>query len=214
MLILKQVRHWSYERLEREVRANVVYRSFCRMGMEKVPDAKTLVRLGPAIGPEVIAELQERIVALAQQQGVIRGRKMRVDTTVVESNLHYPSDSGLLNDGRRVLTRTMKKIERKVGGRKRKVRNRMRSVTKRVIAIGHGLRYKGAEGELKRQREYGQLLRWTRQILNDSGSVLQEVQALPSRRRSAVRGLGERWAAMSEQVGAVVRQPRHEYGLA
>jgi len=208
MLILKQVRHWSYERLEREVRANVVYRSFCRMGMEKVPDAKTLVRLGPAIGPEVIAELQERIVALAQQQGVIRGRKMRVDTTVVESNLHYPTDSGLLNDGRRVLTRTMKKIERKVGGRKRKVRNRMRSVTKRVIAIGHGLRYKGAEGELKRQREYGQLLRWTRQILNDSRRVLQEVQALPSRRRSAGRGLGERLAAMSEPVGAVVRQTK------
>ena len=75
--------------------------------MEKVPDAKTLVRLGQAIGPETIAELQERIVALAQKRGVIRGRKMRVDTTVVESNIHYPTDSGLLNDGVRVLTRTM-----------------------------------------------------------------------------------------------------------
>ena len=48
MLILKHVRNWSYETLEREVRANVVYRSFCRIGMEKVPDAKTLVRLGQA----------------------------------------------------------------------------------------------------------------------------------------------------------------------
>jgi transposase, IS5 family len=46
MLILKHVRNWSYETLEREVRANVVYRSFCRIGAEKVPDAKTLVRLG------------------------------------------------------------------------------------------------------------------------------------------------------------------------
>jgi hypothetical protein len=45
-LILKHVRNWSYETLERELRANAVYRSFCRMGMEKVPDAKTLVRLG------------------------------------------------------------------------------------------------------------------------------------------------------------------------
>src|SRR4030095_14233787 len=44
MLILKHVRNWSYETLEREVRANVVYRSFCRIGMERVPDAKTLVR--------------------------------------------------------------------------------------------------------------------------------------------------------------------------
>ncbi len=208
MLILKHVRNWSYETLEREVRANVVYRSFCRIGMEKVPDAKTLVRLGQAIGPETIAELHDRIVALAQQQGVIRGRKMRVDTTVVESNIHYPTDSGLLNDGTRVLTRTMKKIEHKVGGLHRKVRNRMRSVTKRVIAIGLALRYKGTEGELKRKQEYRRLLRLTRQILNDSRRVLQEVEALPTRHRRAVRGLGERLEAMSEQVRAVVRQTK------
>ena len=136
MLILKHVRNGSYETLEREVRANVVYRSFCRIGMEKVPDAKTLVSLGQAIGPETIAELHDRIVALARKQSIIRGRKMRVDTTVVESNIHYPTDSGLLNDGTRVLTRTMKKIEHKVGGLKRKVRSRMRSVIKRVIPSG------------------------------------------------------------------------------
>jgi len=54
------------------------------------------------------------------------------------------------------------------------------------------------EGELKRKQEYRQLLRLTRQILNDSRRVLQEVEALPSRRRRVVRGLGERLASMSE----------------
>jgi len=93
MLILKHVRNWSYDTLEREVRANVVYRTFCRIGMQKVPDAKTLVRLGQAIGPEVIAELHDRIVAIAQERKVIRGRKMRVDTTVVETNIHYRMSS-------------------------------------------------------------------------------------------------------------------------
>jgi transposase, IS5 family len=88
ILILKHVRNWSYEVLEREVRGNVVYRSFCRIGMEKVPDEKTLVRLGQAIGPETIRELHDRIVALARERQVIRGRKMRVDTTVVETNIH------------------------------------------------------------------------------------------------------------------------------
>src|SRR5499427_3967475 len=115
MLILKHVRNWSYEVLEREVRANVVYRSFCRIGTEKVPEAKTLVRLGQAIGGETIRELHDRIIALARERRVVQGRKMRVDTTVVESNVHYPTDSGLLNDGARVLTRTMKKIEQKAG---------------------------------------------------------------------------------------------------
>lgn len=208
MLILKHVRNWSYETLEREVRANVVYRSFCRVGMEKVPDAKTLVRLGQVIGAEAITELHDRIVALAQERGVIQGRKMRVDTTVVETNIHYPTDSGLLNDGARVLTRTMKKIAGKAGGLKRKVRDRTRSVSKRVIAIAQAVRQKGMDGELKRQREYRQLLRLTRQILNDSRRVLLEVEALPAGRRRGVQGLGEWLETMSERVGKVVRQTK------
>jgi IS5 family transposase len=85
LLLLKHIRNWSYDTLEREVRANLVYRAFTRIGDEKVPDAKTLARLGQLIGPEVIAELHERIVELAHEHGVTRGRKLRVDTTVVET---------------------------------------------------------------------------------------------------------------------------------
>src|SRR6201997_3083912 len=208
MLILKHVRNWSYETLEREVRANVVYRSFCRIGMEKVPDAKTLVRLGQVIGAKTITELHDRIVALAQERGVIQGRRMRVDTTVVETNVHYPTDSGLLSDGARVLTRAMKRIASKSGGLKRKVRDRTRSVRKRVMAIAQASRHKGEEGERKRQREYRQLLRLTRQILNDSRRGLLEAEALPARRRRSVQGLGERLATMAEQVRRVVRQTK------
>src|SRR5262249_43914374 len=116
LLLLKHVRNWSYETLEREVKANLVDRSFCRIGMEKVADAKTLGRIGQALGPAVIAEMHERLVKLAQEQGVVQGRKMRTDTTVVETNIHYPTDSSLLQDGARVLTRGMKKIEGKLGG--------------------------------------------------------------------------------------------------
>jgi transposase, IS5 family len=208
MLILKHVRNWSYETLEREVRANVVYRAFCRIGMEKVPDAKTLVRLGQAVGPEAIRELHDRLVAIAQERQVVRGRKMRVDTTVVESNIHYPTDSSLLNDGARVLTRTMQKIEQKAGGLKRRIRNRMRSVTKRVITIAHALRHKGSEGEEKRKAEYGQLLHTTRQILNDAKRVSQEIDTLPRRRKTQVRDLRAQLETMAERVRSVVRQTK------
>lgn len=66
--------------LEREVRANVVDRSFCRIGTEKLPDAKTLVRLGQAIGAETIGQLRDRIVAPAQERKLMQGGKMRVET--------------------------------------------------------------------------------------------------------------------------------------
>jgi IS5 family transposase len=147
LLLLKHIRNWSYDVLEREVRANLVYRAFTRIGDEKVPDAKTLARLGQLIEPKVIEELHRRVVELAQERGVTRGWKLRVDTTVVESNIHYPTDSSLLGDGTRVLTRTMKKIESKSGGLKRKVRDRMRSIGKRVVAILGGLRASASLGE-------------------------------------------------------------------
>lgn len=78
----------------------------------------------------------------------MRGRRMRVDTTVVETNIHYPTDSSLLSDGACVLTRTMKKIEKQAGKLKRKVRDRTRSLNKRVRAIAIAGRQKSS-----RQRE-------------------------------------------------------------
>src|SRR6266536_5023496 len=67
MLLLKHVRNWSYETREREVRGKVVYRSFCRIGTENVPDAKTLVHLRQAIGADTVRALHDRIVALARR---------------------------------------------------------------------------------------------------------------------------------------------------
>jgi IS5 family transposase len=146
------VRNWSYDTLEREVRANPVYRAFTRIGDEKVPDAKTLARLGQVIGPEVIGELHERLMELARERGVVQGRKMRVDTTVVETNVHYPTDSALLGDGARVLTRTMKKVEKAAGGLK-----------KRWLEDGDLIEFEGAE-EIRAKRNCISLHRETRRI--------------------------------------------------
>ena len=208
LLILKHVRNWSYDTLEREVRANLVYRAFTRIGDEKVPDAKTLARLGQAIGPEVIQELHERLMELARERGVVKGRKMRVDTTVVETNIHYPTDGGLLGDGARVLTRTMKKVEKKAGGLRKKIRDRMRSVTKRVIAIALAGRQPGNVAEERRRKEYGQLLTLTRKILNEAQEVVEEVQGLPRRRRSALQSLTDTLETMAGRVRQVVKQTK------
>jgi transposase-like protein DUF772/DDE family transposase len=190
LLLLKHVRNWSFDVLEREVRMNLAYRDFARIGLGKVPDAKTLARI-------------------AQEKGVIRGRKMRVDTTVVETNIHYPTDSSMLEDGARVLTRTMKKIERKTGGKlKRKVRNRTRSINKRVIAIATASRHKGPEGEAKRKKQYRELLRYSRQVLNDTKRVITEVEEMPANRRKGLRSLHEQLRVMADRVRQVVKQTK------
>lgn len=208
LLILKHVRNWGYDTLEREVRANLVYRAFTRIGDGKVPDAKTLARIGQVIGPEVIRDLHERMVALARERGVVQGRKLRVDTTVVETNIHYPTDSNLLGDGARVLTRTMKRIEKQAGGLKKKIRDRMRTVKKRVVAIALAARQVGLEREERHRRQYAELLTVTRRILNQAKGVLGEVEQLPRPRRRQLRPWTERLMTMADRVRQVVKQTR------
>jgi IS5 family transposase len=93
LLLLKHVRNWSYEVVEREVRANLVYRSFTRVGGGKVPDDTVMNKWALALGPEVIESIHKRVVAIAQEHEVVEGRKMRLDTTVVETNIHYRMSS-------------------------------------------------------------------------------------------------------------------------
>lgn len=96
MLALKHLRDWSYDDLEREVTGSLVYRRFCRIDGGKVPDAKTMVRLGQVIDGPTLQQLLRRLVTIATATGVTKGKKMRVDTTVVEAPIHHPTDSGAL----------------------------------------------------------------------------------------------------------------------
>ena len=125
MLILKHLFDWSYDDLEREVRANLVYRAFTRIDAGEVPDAKTILKIARALGPEVIEELHGRVVDVAKRAGVTHGRRFRIDTTVVETNVHYPTDSSLLQDGVRVLTRTMQRASAALGDPPGRVRDRL-----------------------------------------------------------------------------------------
>jgi IS5 family transposase len=140
MLVLKRVKGWSFEETEREVRASLVYRYLVRVYFEPVPDAKTLIRLSKVIGVAGIEAIHGRLVEVAKDQGLIKGQRARVDTTVVETNISYPTDSNLLADGVRVLTRGLKRIERMTGVVARKVRNRKRATTRRVLEIARAAR--------------------------------------------------------------------------
>ena len=91
MLLLKHIRNWSFGELEREVRPNLVYREFTRIGSGKVPDAKALGRQAQALDAKVVQQIHRRVVELAVENKVVQGRKMRVDTTVDVATLCYTS---------------------------------------------------------------------------------------------------------------------------
>jgi len=177
LLVLKHVRNWSYQVLEREVRSNLVDRNFAGIGGGKMPDAKTMGRWGLAVGPEVIKQVHERVVSIAQGQGVVEGRRMRVDTTVVETNVHYPTDSSLLGDGVRVLLRTMKKITKIAGTAGTKLRDRSRSVKLRVLDIARAARSRAKQGSEKLKCAYGQLLNSTSRVVGQAKQFSAQIAA-------------------------------------
>ena len=215
LLVLKHIRNWSYETLEREVRANLVYRDFTRVGAGKVPDAKTMGRWGGALGPQVPKQIHQRIVKIAVEKGVATGRRMRVDTTVVEANIHYPIDSTLLADGVRLLTRTMKKIVKITGAVGTKLRDRSRSVKFRLLEIGRVARAKakGAINRDKLKRRYGQLLDSTSRVVGQakrfSAEIAQGVkQATNVMKQLALEGLRHELDEMVPLVRQVMKQTR------
>jgi IS5 family transposase len=175
LLLLKHIRNWSYAVLEREVRANLVYRQFTRVGAERVPDAKTLGKLGLALGPEVIERIHNRVVAIARDKRIVQGRRLRVDTTVVETNIHYPTDSSLLGDGVRVLTRTMKRIAKLAGAAGAKLRDRTRAVRYRLVEIGRATRSRTEQGKQKLKQIYEKLLATTQRVVGQARRFAREV---------------------------------------
>ena len=181
MLILKHLFDWSYDDLEREVRANLVYRAFTRIDAGDVPDAKTILKIARALGPKVIEQLHRQVVEVAKRAGVTHGRRFRIDTTVVETNVHYPTDSTLLQDGVRVLTRTMQRASRALGDRAGRVRNRLRSVMRRVLIIGYEARSPKTRAALV--RSYRKLMATTRAVVRDAATMIRR---LGQRGRTAI----------------------------
>lgn len=208
MLVLKHLYDWSFEACERQVRGSLVYRAFCGIGCERVPDATTLVRLAQTLGPEILKELLERLVSIARHRRLIRGRRLRVDTTVVETNIRYPTDSQLLADGVRVLTRTIVRLRKAVGTRLLRVRDRTRSLARRVFELAHQSRHASrrrtaaarAQASARMRHLYCGVMAITRAVVRQAETIGHQLAA--HRQPAGVARLRQR---LGQTVGLVRR---------
>lgn len=212
VLVLKHLRGWSYEQLQWEVTGNFVYRRFCRIDGGQVPDAKTMVRYGQLIGGEILQQLFARVVELAKLRDVTRGRRLRVDTTVVEAPIHYPTDSGLLADAARVLSREVGKVE-EAGAKLPFVRTDVRrSLARRLLEIGYALRQRGDEAKAALVKPYKRLLRTTgrlkRQAIRARRAAIRAMKKARGKRRAALARAVEKLNTMIPRTEQVIRQTR------
>jgi transposase, IS5 family len=213
MLVLKRLKGWTFEQTEREVRASLVYRQVTRVYFERVPDAKTLIRLSQVIGVQGVEEIHRRLVELARQRGVVRGRRARVDTTVVETNIHYPTDSSLLGDAVRVLTRAIKRLEAATTGVAQRVRTRLRATSRRMWEIKRAALGKSPQVRERLQHGYRELLKVVRATVRDSARVVQDVasgrrQAVDEKAARLVRRVCGQLEELGPRVQCIIAQTR------
>jgi IS5 family transposase len=172
MLVLKHLHDWSFDECEREVRGSLIYRTFCRIDGERVPDAKTLIRLAHLLDEPVLKDLLAQLVARGRERRVVQGRRLRVDTTVVETNIHYPTDATLLADGVRVLTRTLRRFGAQVRKRTRAVDRRVFEIAQRSRTAGPRVKPKvRAQSKARMKRLYQELMGIARAVLRQAERV-------------------------------------------
>src|SRR5437762_2867309 len=165
-----------------------------------------------ALVGDLLRAVLERVVGVAVERKVTRGRRLRVDTTVVEAPIRYPTDSGLCEDGIRVLRRGVRRLVaagiRLRGG----VRDVRRSVSRRMREIGQALRRRGEAARTAPRRPYRGLLRITRRVVRETrrsvAAARRQLRRLPPPAQRQARRALTRLATMLPRVQQVVRQTR------
>jgi IS5 family transposase len=207
MLVVKHLYGWSDEATERWVSDSLVLRQFCRVYVAPVPDDTTRLRWANLLQPETLHRLLDHIVLLARSLKVTRGRKLRIDGTVVATNIHHPTDSTLLYDGVRVLGRTLaqaRAVLQKTSGMGREaVRDRTRSAKRQMKRIMEAARQRGTEAADRRRTAYQHLL----DIAQATGQYAQRVgPVLTTQATAQGQHLAAPLAHMVPLVGQVISQ--------
>jgi len=211
LMVLKQRYRWGYRTLVAEVSDSIHLRRFCRISLtERVSDESTVRKLTRRIGAETVSELTRALLVKACRQKRFRPRAVRVDSTVTEADVRYPTDAGLASSGVRVLAREGRKLAKLIKEKRHRVRDRSRSMGVKLRAITRTIRRRSGEAKaevIKLTAETGELLERS----------IREARRLAALARGKARGRGakaklkaaaglEEWADRCEKVARQVKQ--------
>ncbi len=184
LMVLKQRYRWGYRTLVAEVSDSIHLRRFCRISLsERVPDESTVRKLTRRIGPETVSELTRAMVVKACREKRFRPRAVRIDSTVIEADVKYPTDAGLASSGVAVLAREGLKLARLIKAKTARVRDRSRAMGRKLRTITRTVRRRSGEAKqevLKLTGETGELLQRS----------IKEARRLAQIARAKARGRG------------------------
>jgi IS5 family transposase len=186
LMVVKQRSGWGYETLVAEVSDSIHLRRFCGIAIDgSVPDESTVRKLTRRLRAETVNEIIRAVIAKAKRERRFRPRAARIDSTVIEADVRYPSDAILALQGARALARQGRRLAAGVGARATAVRDRSRAIGRRARQISRTAgRRAGAAREqvIELNRQAGELLRRS----------AAEARRLAQAARAKARGRGAR----------------------
>lgn len=193
LMYLKHRYKLGYETLVREVTDSLHWRRFCHIALDgEVPHPTTLSKLTRKYGPAIVAEINRILVRQARARKTLRGRKLRMDTTVIQAPIEHPTDIGLLADGVRVVTRLVKRVQTAGAAVRTRFRTRLRTVHRALRVVGHALRNRTGEAKAVVAAQTARVLRITRQVARQAQRVLTNSARAARQPRGRAGGLIDR----------------------
>jgi transposase, IS5 family len=184
LMVLKQRYRWGYRTLVAEVSDSIHLRRFCRISLsERVPDESTVRKLTRRIGADTVNELARVLIVKAVREKRFRARAVRIDSTVIEADVKYPTDAGLAARGVRALASEGRKLAALVGEQKRRVRDRSRAMGRTLRAVTRTIRRRSGAA----RSEVLKLTAKTGKLLEQSIAETRRLAAI-ARRRARGRG--------------------------
>src|SRR5215831_14993152 len=215
LMALKHRHGWGYERLIRQVADSFHLRRFCRISIvAEVPDESTVRKLTRRLGPELVDDLTREVVRLAIRERGFRVRAMRCDSTVQESNIRFPTDSGLAADVVRVLARVARKVHAAIPGLSRRGRDRSRSAGKRTRELNRAVARRTGDAKREVQRLTEEIAELAKASLGQARRLLAEAKPAARLRRRTRQRATRAVAELEEMIvlsGRVVEQIRQRF---
>jgi IS5 family transposase len=209
-MAVKHLYDWSYEDTVQFVNDSLVLRWLCRVYLNLVSSDKTLLRWVNLIQPETLHLFNERLDGIALELKITRGRKLRTDGTVVETHIHYPTDSSLLEDGVRVLSRLVKQGQAilldKAELTADTFRDRTRSARNAARRIYGNSRRKGEAAKTRVKETYRHLVRIAQASVGQARRVWTAVEDRTDKQAQKLKASLERFIPRIEQVIAQTKR--------
>ena len=200
LILVKHLYEWTYRFTQQQVRDSYSLRHFTRIYFDKVPHYSILCRYERLIPKETLKRLNEKLVAIAKTRKVTHGHKLRVDTTVVETNIHYPTDSGLLSDSVRVLTRIIEKAKDAGLASGKVVRNFSRSTKRQVLNIVKFARGRSDSTKEAFKKSYEKIINITKQVVRNIGQIKEAIENEASLEAFAIKEAIDHFMPLVQKV--------------